>query len=307
MSELAVPRRFRGLSVASTLALVFALATFAPVAQPTRAETPHVQSARFGVIGPDGVNQAAVGIWPRERKPSYRYPIVIAFHGMTESKAGPQRGFLAWPSDYGLLEAYEALLAPPLTKRVFGGLVRDSELSQLNAELAARPMTGVFVVGVYTPDLLVDEGREQKVATYADWVANVLVPRVRDVFPVTSETPRAVGVDGVSLGGMVALEVGVRHPEVFGAIGTMQPAIRGGEAALAARLSEAAKRFPLKLRLLSSDQDPLLPVTRTLSSELRKRQVAHSLVVTPGGHDYAFNRGPGAVELLRFHDRALSP
>jgi hypothetical protein len=56
---------------------------------------------------------------------------------------------------------------------------------------------------------------------------------------------------------------------------------------------------------LSSDKDPLLPVTKKLSEELRKRSIAHTLVVTPGGHDYAFNRGPGAVELLRFQERAL--
>ncbi len=291
------------------LTVVLALAVLAPFSPSSRAESALVQTARFGVVGPDGSNQAGVGVWPRARKPGQRLPIVIAFHGMTESKAGPQRGFLAWPNDYALLDAYEALLRPPLTKTAFGGLVRDAELSALNAELVARPIQGVFVVGIYTPDLLADQGREreQKVAAYADWVANVLVPRVRDVFPVTSETPRQVGVDGVSLGGMVALEVGVRHPEVFGSIGSMQPAIRGSEASVADRLAQAASKHPLQIRLLSSDHDPLLPVTRTLSEQLRKRQVPHSLLVTPGGHDYAFNRGPGAIELLRFHDRALNP
>ena len=277
-----------------------------PTSSP-RAETDHVQTARFGVIGPDRQNQTAIGIWPRARTPGHRLPIVIAFHGMTEAKSGVSHGYLAWPELYGLLDAYEALLRPPVSKAAFGGLVRDAELAALNAELSAKAMQGVFVVGVYTPDLLIDKGREEKVAAYADWVASVLIPRVRDVFPVTNPDGRTVGVDGVSLGGMVALEVGVRHPELFSAIGAMQPAIRGGEASMADRLARAATEHPIQIRLLSSDQDPLLPVTRTLSSQLRKRQVPHSLLVTPGGHDYAFNRGPGAVELLRFHDRALHP
>lgn len=276
-----------------------------PISSSSRAETAHVQTARFSVPGPDGSSQTAVGAWPRERTQGERFPIVIAFHGMTEAKSGPQLGFLAWPEKYGLLEAYEALLTPPLKKESFGGLVRDAELTALNAELKAHPIDGVFVVGVYTPDLLVDEGREAKLATYADWVAKVLVPRVRDVFPVTSPVEREVGVDGVSLGGMVALEVGVRHPEVFGAVGAMQPAIRGGEARMAERIAEVRAKHALEIRLLSSDRDPLLPVTRTLSTELRKRQVPHSLLVTPGAHDYAFNRGPGAIELVRFQDRAL--
>ena len=77
------------------------------------------------------------------------------------------------------------------------------------------------------------------------------------MFPVVSQEARAVGVDGVSLGGMVALEVGLRHPEVFGAVGAMQPAVRGREAELAARAERAAQRFPQTVRLLSSDRDPL--------------------------------------------------
>jgi enterochelin esterase-like enzyme len=86
----------------------------------------------------------------------------------------------------------------------------------------------------------------------------------------------------------------------------MQPAVRGRESQLA-DLAELARsvQHRQRLRLLSSDADPLLPVTQELSQELRKRRIAHQLVVTPGGHDYAFNRGPGAIELLFFHDRAL--
>jgi hypothetical protein len=92
---------------------------------------------------------------------------------------------------------------------------------------------------------------------------------------------------------------------VFGAVGAIQPAVRGRETQLAERAAKAHAQEPQALRLISSDQDPLLPVTRKLSEELRKRQLAHTLVVTPGAHDYAFNKGPGSVELLRFHDRAL--
>jgi iron(III)-salmochelin esterase len=163
----------------------------------------------------------------------------------------------------------------------------------------------VLVVGVYTPDLLADANDPVALASYADWVAGVLVPKVQKTFPVASTAPRQVGVDGVSLGGMVALEVGLRHPELFATVGTMQPAIRGREAALADLAQQARAKHHQQLRLLSSDNDPLLPVTKTLSSELRKRRITHELLVTPGGHDYAFNRGPGAVELLHFHDRAL--
>lgn len=282
--------------------LVGALAAWWPVAHTEAA--PKVQTTRFAIHGPNGGRESALAVWPagRHKEP---LPIVIAFHGANEAKSGRDKGYRAWVDQYGLVEAFEAWLSGRLTKQHFGGLVRDAELAALNEELAAQAFRGVFVVGVYTPNLLLDVDKPQRIDAFARWVAQRLVPKIRDTFPVANSGPRQVGVDGVSLGGMVALEVGLRYPEVFGSVGAMQPAIRGREAEFAERAAKAYDKAPQVLRLLSSDKDPLLPVTRTLSNELRKRGVAHTLVVTPGGHDYAFNRGPGALELLHFHEHAL--
>jgi len=268
-------------------------------------ESDSVQVVRFLVHGLRE-RESALGIWPRGRLgKTERYPLVVAFHGKGESKLGPERGYRAWTERYGLLPAYEALLGGLLVRSAFGGLVRDAELKAINADLKARPFKGVFVVLVYTPDLLADVARPERIQAYAEWVAKKLVPKAQRMFPVVDETPRSVGVDGVSLGGMVALEVGLRFPEVFGSVGTMQPAIRGREVEFAERAARAHAVAPQALRLLSSDKDPFLQATRTLSDELRKRHVSHTLQVMPGGHDYAFNQGPGAIELLHFHDRAL--
>jgi enterochelin esterase-like enzyme len=279
------------------------LAAAYPVQRPVRAAS-SLTSQRFSVEAPKGREQA-IAIWAPPADENDKLPVVVAFHGKGESVLGPTRGYAAWVERYGLSNAYNALLTPPLSAAAFGGLVREKELNALNAELKEHAFRGVLAVGVYTPDLLSEANDSEALARYASWVADVLVPKVQKTFPVASSAPRQVGVDGVSLGGMVALEVGLRHPEVFGAVGSMQPAIRGREATLAALAAEARAKHHQQIRLLSSDADPLLPVTRTLSSELRKRHVAHELLITPGGHDYAFNRGPGAIELLHFHDRAL--
>jgi len=266
----------------------------------------NVQVVRFLVHGLTE-REPAIAVWPRGKpgNRAERLPLVIAFHGKGESKLGPERGYRAWVERYGLTRAYEALLGGLLVRDAFGGLVRDAELKALNAELKARPFRGVFVVGVYTPDLLEEVEHPEKIDAYAEWVAKKLVPKVQRMFPVVSDAPRSAGVDGVSLGGMVALEVGLRFPDVFAAVGSMQPAIRGREAELAERAARAQKLASQEIRLLSSDKDPLLETTRKLSEELRKRRLPHALKVTPGGHDYAFNQGPGAIELLTFHDRAL--
>jgi hypothetical protein len=290
-----------------------------PAAARAAVEEPQVQAdeartstLRFEVPSRPGETRVgaepeqAIAIWSTPVSVDEKLPLVIAFHGRGESALGPARGYAAWVELYGLNKAYTALLGGPLTRAAFGGLVREGELSALNAELRARAFQGVVTVGVYTPDLLADVGKPEKIARYATWVARTLLPAVQQKVTVASRVPRQVGVDGVSLGGMVALEVGLRFPDVFGAVGTMQPAVRGRESQLA-DLAEQARTTQQRqvLRLLSSDADPLLPVTQELSQELRKRRIAHQLIVTPGGHDYAFNRGPGAIELLHFHDRAL--
>ncbi|HEX5660451.1 MAG TPA: alpha/beta hydrolase-fold protein, partial [Polyangiales bacterium] len=183
---------------------------------------------------------------------------MIAFHGKGESVLGPARGYAAWMDRYGLGNAYSALLGAPVVASAFGGLVRDKELAALNAELRAQAFRGVLAVGVYTPDLLPEAQDGEALESYASWVADTLVPHIQKTLPVASTVPRQVGVDGVSLGGMVALEVGLRHPRVFGAVGSMQPAIRGREAALATLAAQARATQHQQIRLLSSDADPLL-------------------------------------------------
>jgi dienelactone hydrolase len=289
----------------SALLVIVVLALPRAVLSESDGSSRNVEVVRFLVHGQHD-REPAVAVWPRGRvNKGERLPLVVAFHGKGEQKLGVERGYRAWVERYGLVPAYEALLGGVLVREAFGGLVRDAQLSALNADLKERAFKGVLVVGVYTPDLMAEVDHPERIDAYAAWVAQKLVPKAQRMFPVLSQEPRTAGVDGVSLGGMVALEVGLRHPEVFATVGTMQPAIRGREAELAARAEAAQKRFPQTLRLLSSDHDPLLGTTRKLSEELRKRHVAHTLEVTPGAHDYAFNQGPGAIQLLYFHDRAL--
>ena len=260
-----------------------------------------VASLRFDVRGPDGAPQRALAVWPIPMAPSEKLPIVLAFHGKGESQLGPERGYAAWIERYGLRKAYDALLGGPLGAAAFGGLVREGELAAVNRGLRIQPFRGVLVIGVYTPDVA---PASDQLDHFATWVARELVPQLQRRFPFASNAPREVGIDGVSLGGRLALEIGLRFPDVFGSVGTMQPAISGREAQLA-DLAQRARARPQRLRLLSSDDDPYLPATRNLSRELRSRRIAHDLVVTPGAHDYAFNRGPAAIGLLRFHDLAL--
>ncbi len=180
-------------------------------------------------------------------------------------------------------------------------MLPDDRLQAMNASLSANPWAGLIVACPYTP---VPTGRDiASAAPFGRFVASALIPKVGEL---AGAAPSAVGIDGVSMGGRYALQLGLSQPEVFSAVGALQPAIREDEAGDFAELARGAQaRRPQTIRLVSSDEDPFLGPTRKLAEALAKRGVPHRLIVTSGPHDYSWNRGPGGLELLMFHERVL--
>ncbi len=267
----------------------------------------YVHQRHLTVPGPDGAPQRVLVIVPRRadramHPPGARYPLVIALHGRGEAAKGVERGLLGWSVDYRLPIAYGALVRGMLRRADYGGFVRDAHLEAANAELARSPFRPPAVVTPYVPDGLLEPRAEEARRRYIDWLAGPLLAGVRQAYPGVARTREGTGIDGVSMGGRIALEAGFAHPEAFGSVGGIQPAVRGDAEALSARVDPARAQ---RIRLLSSDGDPFLAATRALSSALRTRRIPHELVVTPGPHDYDYNRGPGSIELLRFHASAL--
>lgn len=233
-----------------------------------------------------------------------RYPVVIALHGRGEARKGPVKGPLGWPEDYALERALERIAHPPLTRADFFELVTPAELSAHNTALAATPYRGLVLLCPFLPDVALEDAVPQD--AYGKFLVDILLPRARGTFAILPGREHT-GVDGISLGGEVALHVGARHPETFGAVSGMQPAIQTKDAARwAARLVAAKKSAgTLAVRLLTSTGDPFRGPTRALSSELTKAGLEHTLTETPGPHDYVYNRGPAAFALLEYHDRVL--
>ena len=62
---------------------------------------------------------------------------------------------------------------------------------------------------------------------YADFVVNGVKPFIESRYPAASE-PDSVAVMGSSLGGLVSLYIGLRHPQVFGSIASMSGTIAWG-------------------------------------------------------------------------------
>ncbi len=262
--------------------------------------------------GPDGELERVVVVFPRrpdgrEQPPGERYPLLVALHGRAEAARGPSRGILGWYTDYELPAAFGALARGRLTSADYHSFVRPAQLDVVNARLEARPFRGVMVVMPYTPDLIDEPVGSERVQRYGAWLSGPLLRTIREEFPQAARTRDGTGIDGVSLGGMLSLEAGFTHPDAFGAVGGIQPAIRGRERALAdAAAGGHGNRRPQRIQLLTSEADPFLPPTRTLAEDLRSARISYRLAVYPGPHGRDFNRGPGGIEMLRYFDEVLA-
>jgi enterochelin esterase-like enzyme len=134
-----------------------------------------------------------------------------------------------------------------------------------------------------------------------------VLPKARKELPVLG-TPGSIGIDGVSLGGALSLRIGLGNASSFGAVGTLQPAIGEDQVPEFTELArEARANNPrLSLRLLTSKEDYFKRAIKAASASFRAAGIAHDFEDLPGPHDYPFNRGPGAIEMLLWHDRLLA-
>jgi hypothetical protein len=253
---------------------------------------------------PGGSPRAAIVV-PAWGGPDARFPVLIALHGRGEAQKAPEDGAMGWPRDYAMLRAIRRLCAPPLTEADLEGFVEPARLADINEGLARRPFHGLVVACPYMPDL--NPRSPADVRAYGRFLIDTLLPRLRREAPVRPE-PEATGIDGVSLGGVTALRIGLTNPSAFGAVGGIQPAVAEDDATEFVDLAKAAiaRRPSLKLRLLTSHDDYFRKAVGRISQAWRAAGVAHDFADVPGPHDYAFNRGPGSIELLNWHDHALA-
>lgn len=260
-----------------------------------------VKTATWTLAG-DG---RAIAIVPAWSNVDDRLPMLVALHGRGEANKGPALGVMGWPKDYALLRAIARVCSPPLTAEDFEGFVEDGRLAQTNDSLRQRPFAGFVILCPYSPD--VDLRKPPQIREYSEFVMKTLLPRARRELPVLG-TPPSTGIDGVSLGGALALRIGLGNADAFGAVGTLQPAIGEDQVAELADLARfaRAKNPRLAMRLLTSKEDYFRRAIRSTSVAWRAAGLEHDFEDLPGPHDYPFNRGPGAIEMLLWHERVLA-
>ena len=238
-----------------------------------------------------------------------KVPLLVLLHGLGETW-DQGVGAFAWVERYGLGNAYARLRRAPVarTSRQVS-LLPDARLADLNASLVARPFRGVAIACPYTPNVAKMPDPAAALDSYAAWIANVVVPRAQREAPVFTDAAHT-SLDGVSLGGYLAIEVFCRYPEVFGALGCVQSAMTALKvsvyveriAAIQAAAIKAGRPRP-ELHIETTLADPMYARNLAFATELTRRGIANEFVALPGQHDQAFLCESGSMEMLLWHDR----
>ena len=233
-------------------------------------------------------------------------PLLVLFHGLGET--GSQAlGIRAWHDRYGLPEAYARLGSPPIERTLpRERYLTDARLLELNRELEARPFPDLALVCPFTPNVFKSQPSAPFLERYADYIERALLPAVRAATPIAPDSS-ACGVAGVSLGGYVALEVFLRKPRLFAALGCVQGAFGVAVAEpYAQRLAVlVAVQGPRAIQLVTSTFDPFRDASIRLAKRLAERGISATLTNPPGLHDQRFLREVGTLEMLLFQARAL--
>ncbi len=239
-------------------------------------------------------------------QPPARLPVLIVLHGRGEAQKSPERGARAFIDDYALEQSWQWLTAEPHA-RIAPPDVPPTFRKAVESQLDAQPFRGMVVVMPYLPDRFKGPEVFANAPEYARVLAEV-IERVKAELPVRQE-PQAWALDGISLGGRVAMACAPELATHIGAQGAVQAAIDERELALFAELLDKARKRNPELRhtLATSEHDYFRGVLEQHHQLLQRRLLTHDWVVLPGDHSYAFNRGPGVTHLLLTYDRWFAP
>jgi pimeloyl-ACP methyl ester carboxylesterase len=240
---------------------------------------------------------------PRRIAKGERLPVLVLLHGLGETW-DEKLGVRAWSERYGLVSSDARLRHAPLTLPLPSRYLSSERVDGVNAELAKKPYRGAILVCPFTPNIHKLPSEPVALDQYAEWIVRTLLPAVRETTPARDDVA-STAIDGCSLGGYMALEVFLRKPEVFGAVGGVQPAMGERIAALYAQLiRHAIDRVGARaIHVETSCWDPELKGHEAFSRRLKVLAVPHDYDVLPGGHDQIFLRERGTLEMLLWHDR----
>jgi predicted esterase len=227
-----------------------------------------------------------------------RPEMLVLLHGLGETTE-QVTGARAFAERYGLLSAVARLTHPPLVRTdtahdYFGA----GRLEELNARLLQQPYRAPVVVCPFTPNPY-KAGGDEVVARFAGFVTGRLKAEAEQRVGATFPASRSM-ISGVSLGGYLAIEIFLKKPEIFCALGTAQGAFGPQQAArYAAGVAAATERVGRRrVEILTSSFDPYRRPNELFHQKLQQREQASRFRVSPGPHDQRWLNESGVIEML---------
>jgi len=199
----------------------------------------------------------------------------------------------------------EPALAAEIAKREgwYGSWRLDE---QLERAIAAGLLPAMIAVGIAADDGLRsrdlapvpwDGSADARGARYAAFVAGTVVAAVDQAYR-TIDAPRCRGIGGASLGGVSALQIGLRHPETFGMAFAFSPLLRDAAiAGFVAKLWQDRRAGPRVLIDLDDDATGHAD-RRWLEATLQEAPRA-ILVQTPGSRHTIASWAERVIPALR--------
>jgi enterochelin esterase-like enzyme len=257
------------------------------------------------LAGDKKIARRSLVLIPKHVQKDEKLRVLVLLHGLGET-GNENLGIHAWGERYGLVSCYERLRRPPVVRvspkmRWF----TDENLVSVNADLKKRPFRGMVLVCPVTPNPH-KVGGARALDTYADWIADTLLPAVRKEANCATGAANT-GLDGCSLGGYVGMEVFLRKPELFGTFGGVQAAFNvPAGIRYAEQLKKTIDRVgPRRIHIETSSQDPFKKANEALAKRLGELGVDHTLSVIPGPHNQPWLKEIGTLDMLLWHDRQL--
>ncbi|MGZ5969367.1 MAG: hypothetical protein ACXWP4_16955, partial [Polyangiales bacterium] len=257
----------------------------------------------WSLPGDAKIARRAVVLVPTYLPKGARVPLLVLLHGLAET-VDEEMGAYAWVRRYGVGDGFAHARAPSsISMASLKKMATEERIAEIKDSLEKKPFRGMVIACPYTPNIWKGLSVDIVLDAYATWIFEVLVPRLRAETPVNAK----LGLDGVSLGGYASLGVGVRKLEAIDALGCVQAAVSTNDAeSWADKIQKAfAAKGSKPLSLITSTNDAFRKPVEALSAALKKRAIAHDFRLAIGPHDQPFLRGPGSLEMLLWHDRAL--
>lgn len=302
-------RRSFALGLASTLLAPASFAGVTAHSSPESSRAPAGSSFSthefsFGKRG--GLVERARAYVPHGLTPEREWPVAILLHGYAQALS-EDRAVSAWRDEYDVLGAYAELCSAHVAATPALGAPRAREIER---ELLAQPFGGMVLVTPVTPIPYFQRDLGAALQRYTDWLHGQLLPKVAQVAPISS-APEDIGLAGVSMGGLVGLELMWRFPERFGAYCGIQIAIKHSQAANYAWLLQRAfdgiddgRGRPI--RVITATRDTYLRSNQAFYRALLRNKLEASLELRHGAHTSRWMRQAGSLESLLWLDRTLN-